>query len=44
MGSEMCIRDRFIENDEIELKARTGESTSSDIADTKTILDFFKNK
>jgi prolyl-tRNA synthetase len=40
----IIIGKQFIENNEIELKARTGESTSNDIADTKTILDFFKNK
>ena len=40
----IIIGKQFIENNEIELKARTGESSSSDIGDTKTILDFFKNK
>ena len=34
----------FVKDNEIELKARTGESSSNDIGDTKTILDFFKNK
>ncbi len=40
----IIIGKQFIENNEIELKARTGESSSNDIGDTKTILDFFKNK
>ena len=40
----IIIGKQFIENNEIELKARTGESSSNDIGDTKTILEFFKNK
>ena len=40
----IIIGKQFKENNEIELKARTGESSSNDIGDTKTILDFFKNK
>jgi prolyl-tRNA synthetase len=40
----IIIGKQFIENNEIELRSRTGESSSNDISNTKTILDFFKNK
>ena len=44
----MCIRDSIIgkkykENNEVELLARNGESSSNPIDDIKKILDFFKD-
>jgi hypothetical protein len=34
----------YLENKEVELKGRDGESSTNPITDIKTILDFFKNK
>ena len=39
----IVIGKKFLENKEIELKARSGDSSKNNIDDIKTILDFFKN-
>ena len=39
----IVIGKKFLENKEIELKARNGDSSKNNIDDIKTILDFFKN-
>ncbi|MDC1470902.1 proline--tRNA ligase [Gammaproteobacteria bacterium] len=38
----IIIGKRFIETNEIELKSRNGDSSTNDISNIKTILDFFK--
>ena len=38
----IIIGKKFIETNEIELKSRNGDSSTNDISNTKTILDFFK--
>ena len=40
----IVIGKKFLENKEIELKGRDGQSSSNSITDIKTILDFFKDK
>ena len=40
----IIIGKQYIENKEIELKGRNGESSINPISDIKTILDFFKDK
>ena len=40
----IIIGKQFIENKEIELKSRNGESSINPISDIETILDFFKDK
>lgn len=40
----IIIGKQFIEKEEIELRTRTGDTSLSNISDSKTILDFFKNK
>jgi prolyl-tRNA synthetase len=40
----IIIGKSFLENQEVELKGRNGQSSSNPISDIKTILDFFKNK
>ena len=40
----IIIGKQFIENKEVELKSRSGESSINPIADIKTILEFFKDK
>jgi len=40
----IIIGKQYLENKEIELKGRTGESSINPITDIKTILDFFKDK
>jgi len=38
----IIIGKKFIESNEIELKSRNGDSSTNDISNIKTILDFFK--
>ena len=38
----LIIGKRFIETNEIELKSRNGDSSTNDISNIKTILDFYK--
>ena len=38
----IIIGKKFIETNEIELKSRNGDSSTNDISNIKTILDFFK--
>ena len=40
----IIIGKSFLENQEIELRGRNGQSSSNSVSDIKTILDFFKNK
>ena len=40
----IIIGKQFIENKEVELKSRSGESSINPISDIETILDFFKDK
>ena len=40
----IIIGKQFIEKEEIEFRTRTGDTSLSNIPDSKTILDFFKNK
>ena len=40
----IIIGKKFIEKEEIEFRTRTGDTSLSNISDSKTILDFFKNK
>ena len=40
----IIIGKQFIEKEEIEFRTRTGDTSLSNISDSKTILDFFKNK
>ena len=40
----IVIGKKFLENKEIELKSRNGQSSSNSITDIKTILEFFKDK
>ena len=40
----VIIGKQYLENQEIELKSRNGESSINPISDIKTILDFFKDK
>ena len=40
----IIIGKQFIENKEIELKSRSGDSSINPISDIETILDFFKDK
>jgi len=40
----IIIGKQFIENQEVELKSRSGESSINPIADIETILEFFKDK
>ena len=40
----IIIGKSYLENQEVELKGRNGQSSSNSISDIKTILDFFKNK
>ena len=40
----IIIGKQFIEKEEIEFRTRTGYTSLSNISDSKTILDFFKNK
>ena len=40
----LIIGKQFIEKEEIEFRTRTGDTSLSNISDSKTILDFFKNK
>ena len=40
----IVIGKKFLENKEIELKGRDGQSSSNSITDIKTILEFFKDK
>ena len=40
----IIIGKQYLENKEIELKGRNGESSINPISDIKTILDFFKDK
>jgi prolyl-tRNA synthetase len=40
----IIIGKQFIENKEVELKSRSGESSINPIADIETILEFFKDK
>ena len=40
----IVIGKKFLENKEIELKSRNGQSSSNPITDIKTILEFFKDK
>ncbi len=40
----IIIGKQFIENKEVELKSRSGESSINSIADIETILEFFKDK
>ena len=40
----IIIGKSFLENQDVELKGRNGQSSSNPISDIKTILDFFKNK
>ena len=40
----IIIGKQYLENKEIELKSRNGESSTNPISDIKTILDFFKDK
>ena len=40
----IIIGKKFIENKEVELKSRSGESSINPIADIETILEFFKDK
>jgi prolyl-tRNA synthetase len=40
----IIIGKQFIENKEIELKSRAGESSINPISDIETVLDFFKDK
>ena len=39
----IIIGKQFIEKEEIEFRTRTGDTSLSNISDSKTILDFFKN-
>ena len=40
----IIIGKQFIEKEEIEFRTRIGDTSLSNISDSKTILDFFKNK
>ena len=40
----IIIGKQFIEKEEIEFRTRTGDTSLSNISDSKTILEFFKNK
>ena len=40
----IIIGKQYIEKEEIEFRTRTGDTSLSNISDSKTILDFFKNK
>ena len=40
----IIIGKQFIEKEEIEFRTRTGDTSLTNISDSKTILDFFKNK
>ena len=40
----IIIGKQFTEKEEIEFRTRTGDTSLSNISDSKTILDFFKNK
>ena len=40
----IIIGKQYLENKEIELKSRNGDSSTNPISDIKTILDFFKDK
>ena len=40
----IIIGKKFLENKEIELKGRDGQTSSNSIKDIKTILEFFKDK
>ena len=40
----IIIGKQFVEKEEIEFRTRTGDTSLSNISDSKTILDFFKNK
>ena len=40
----IIIGKNYIENKEVELLARNGQSSKNAINDIKTILDFFKNQ
>ena len=40
----IIIGKQFIEKEEIEFRTRTGDTSLSNISDSKKILDFFKNK
>ena len=40
----IIIGKQFIENKEVELKSRNGESSINPISDIETVLDFFKDK
>jgi prolyl-tRNA synthetase len=40
----IIIGKQFIENKEVELKSRSGESSINPISDIETVLDFFKDK
>ncbi|RPG37493.1 MAG: proline--tRNA ligase, partial [Gammaproteobacteria bacterium TMED225] len=40
----IIIGKNYIENEEVELLARNGQSSTNPINDIKTILDFFKSQ
>jgi prolyl-tRNA synthetase len=40
----IIVGKNYLENKEVELKGRGGESSTNPITDIKTILEFFKNK
>ena len=40
----IIVGNKFLENEEVELLARNGESSINPVSDLKTILDFFKTK
>ena len=40
----IIIGKQYLENKEVELKSRSGESSVNNISEMETILNFFKNK
>ena len=40
----IIIGKKFLENKEIELKGRDGQSSTNSVTDIKTILEFFKDR
>ena len=40
----IIVGNKYLENEEVELLARNGESSLNPVSDLKTILDFFKTQ
>ena len=43
-NQNIIVGNKYLENKEVELIARNGESSINPVSDLKTILDFFKTK